>query len=276
MKKGKDPKGVRRAVQPSSRKREAAAGGKLKRAPLLPLRNNAGRPTQKEIERRKDHVLEVAADLFVTHGYMGVSLVEISKRAGVATRTVYQHFGDKETLFKTVVSARELSPMNERPSIEKGDTLFGLLMRLSHYVCDVAFRDRSVDLMRLIIAETQRFPDTAKKITNAALNALLHNLSGVFQQLEEVGAIKQDDHALTSRLFLDLILGFAPLRYYTNWEAHSPTDTELAAKVDLFVMGRFGPDAAKTSKTRRIAAPAVAGEARTSSLVRRREKALEN
>jgi len=226
------------------------------------MRNNAGRPTLKEIERRKHHVLEVAADLFVRHGYMGVSLVEIAKRAGVATRTVYQHFGDKESLFKTVMSGRELSPIKERPVLEKGDTLYALLMRLSHYVCDAAFRDRSVDLMRLIIAETQRFPETAKKVTDAALHALLHNLSNVFQQLEDAGAIKRNDHALTSRLFLDLILGFAPLRHYTNWEAHLPTDAELGTKVDLFILGRFGPEVAKTAKTRRLALPVAAGDAR--------------
>jgi len=53
----------------------------------------AGRPTLVELERRKRKVLEVATKLFVRDGYSATSLVDIAKGAGVATRTVYQHFG---------------------------------------------------------------------------------------------------------------------------------------------------------------------------------------
>jgi AcrR family transcriptional regulator len=218
---------------------------------LRPLRNQAGRPTQQDIDRRKRHVIEVAMNLFLTRGYLGVSLVQIAKNAGVATRTVYQHFGNKETLFRTVISARELSPMNERPDLRNVETLFELLMRLAHYVSDVALNGRSVSLMRLIIAEAQRFPEITKKVADAGLNSLLNTLSQVFDQLEKASAIPGDDHALTARLFIDLILGFGPLRRYANWEANFPAEEELESKVSLFVLGRFGPEVAKMAKKRK-------------------------
>ena len=69
--------------------------------------NSAGRPTLDELERRKAKVMKVATDLFVRQGYAATSLVDIAKQAGVATRTLYQHFGDKEAMFQSVMYARD-------------------------------------------------------------------------------------------------------------------------------------------------------------------------
>ena len=76
--------------------------------------NQAGRPTAVELERRKGRVMEVATALFVANGYAATSLVDIARGAGVATRTLYRHFGDKEALFREVIFARDAqyAPVN--------------------------------------------------------------------------------------------------------------------------------------------------------------------
>ncbi|MFC4595698.1 TetR/AcrR family transcriptional regulator [Sphingobium tyrosinilyticum] len=63
----------------------------------------AGRPTLEEIERRKARALEVATDLFVSKGYAATSFIEIAAISGVASGTLYHHFGDKEQMFRRVV-----------------------------------------------------------------------------------------------------------------------------------------------------------------------------
>lgn len=58
----------------------------------------------RSIEKRRA-MLEAARELFVTQGYELASVDAIAARAGVSKRTVYDHFGDKETVFAAVLDA---------------------------------------------------------------------------------------------------------------------------------------------------------------------------
>ncbi len=61
-----------------------------------------GRP--KDLTKRAS-ILEAAKRMFTEHGFDGASMDQIATEAGVSKLTVYSHFGDKETLFSTVVKA---------------------------------------------------------------------------------------------------------------------------------------------------------------------------
>ena len=50
-------------------------------------------------------ILEAAKQLFVQHGFAGVSMDQIAAAAGVSKLTLYSHFGDKENLFIAAVQA---------------------------------------------------------------------------------------------------------------------------------------------------------------------------
>ena len=125
--------------------------------------NQAGRPTAAELERRKARVLTVATELFVQNGYAATSLVDIARSAGVATRTLYQHFGDKEALFREVIYARDDAGALKKPKLRNGDTLYTALMRTAKYAFDVTYRDKSIGLMRLMIAESNRFRNSCRR-----------------------------------------------------------------------------------------------------------------
>ena len=129
-----------------------------KRHPPQTTRTPAGRPTPAELERRKLRVLEVATDLFVEQGYAGTSFVEIARAAGVGANLIYQHFGDKEQLFREVIFARRTNPMEDAPRYVPGDSLRDALMRMAGYAIDVSLRPRTLGLMRLIIAPPRPRP----------------------------------------------------------------------------------------------------------------------
>ena len=48
---------------------------------------------------RSEQLLDVAEELFTTHGYEGVSIEDIARAAGVTRPVVYQHFPSKEGVF---------------------------------------------------------------------------------------------------------------------------------------------------------------------------------
>ncbi|QFU88401.1 TetR/AcrR family transcriptional regulator [Amycolatopsis sp. YIM 10] len=54
-------------------------------------------------EAKRTAILDAAEALFVSDGYELTSVDAISARAGVSKRTVYDHFGDKQTLFRSVL-----------------------------------------------------------------------------------------------------------------------------------------------------------------------------
>lgn len=210
-------------------------------------RNQAGRPTEDELARRKDRIREVATALFVRDGYAATSLVDIAKYAGVATRTVYQHFGDKEAIFRNVMYAPETAAVFEPPEIRGDDTLFESMMRAAQYVYEVSFRPNTIDLMRLAIAESKRFPDLVQKLTHATYERFRANVRHIFEEAITRGLVDDPDPAISADLFIDLILGTTPVLIYTGWES-SPTNLQLETKVDLFIKGRFGPKAVKTAR----------------------------
>ena len=183
--------------------RRAAKSEKMKK----PRKNQAGRPTLAELERRKATVMEVATELFVTQGYAETSLVDIAKKAGVATRTLYQHFGDKEAIFREVAYARRSASMMPRSTPDENATVFEALSTEAQQLLDYVLADRSVDMMRLMVAESRRFPDMMKKIANATFARLLLNITHMFETLAQRGQIPDGDHAESAQMFADLMLG---------------------------------------------------------------------
>lgn len=214
--------------------------------------NQAGRPTAAELERRKARVMQVATELFVTNGYAATSLVDIARGAGVATRTLYQHFGDKEAMFREVIYARDSVGALDKPGLRNGDTLFSALMRTGQYVYDVTFREQSIGLMRLMIAESARFPGFMKQVGNSIFGRFRKNVEKVFTALEAAGMIPKGDHARSAELFFDLVLGSHPIMTYTNWDADPPTRKDLEERVELFIRGRFDAKTAASARTKKV------------------------
>ena len=54
-------------------------------------------------EGKKTAILDAAEALFIAEGYERASVDAIAARAQVSKRTVYDHFGDKETIFLRVL-----------------------------------------------------------------------------------------------------------------------------------------------------------------------------
>ena len=47
-----------------------------------------------------DHVVDIAAEVFASHGFSGVGMRELSRRCEVSPPTLYYYFGSKEALFE--------------------------------------------------------------------------------------------------------------------------------------------------------------------------------
>lgn len=247
-----------RTTASPARKTPAAAAPP--KAPARRKRNRAGRPTADELERRKLRVLNVATDMFVSRGYAATTLLDIAKKSGVATRTLYQHFGDKEAIFREVIFARDTAVVPP-PVHNDGEALATVLHRAALYAYDVALRPRSIELMRLMIAESARFPELMTKVATATFSRFTGNLAVLFRQLAKADLLPKGDHDQSADLFADLLLGNRTVMIYFGWLSTPPTDKDIRVKVDLFIRGRFGAEYAQPAARRapRKRAPSVRG-----------------
>lgn len=217
--------------------------------------NQAGRPTAAELERRKAKVMEVATELFVHHGYAATSLVDIARGAGVATRTLYQHFGDKEALFRDVIFARDTGAILAPPVLETGDTLQSALMKTARYMHTYSLRPRPIDLMRLMIAESKRFPELMRGVATAAFARFRRNIARMFESLVKAKLIPDGDNDRRSELFSDLILGSAPVMTYAEWITARTSEPDIEERVKLFILGAFGPGVARKADLKKAKLP---------------------
>jgi AcrR family transcriptional regulator len=65
-----------------------------------------GRPMNKNVERgqaTRAHLVDVATQLFATHGYDGTSIEAVLAEAGVSRGSLYHHFPGKDALFWAVL-----------------------------------------------------------------------------------------------------------------------------------------------------------------------------
>ena len=53
----------------------------------------------REKSETRDKILDAARELFITHGYEGVSMRKVAEKIEYSPTAIYVHFADKEDLF---------------------------------------------------------------------------------------------------------------------------------------------------------------------------------
>lgn len=72
----------------------------------MTIRGKAAATKAEEGIRTRQHLLDVAEELFAQHGLEGVSLRAVTSAAGLATGAVHYHFGTREALVAAVAARR--------------------------------------------------------------------------------------------------------------------------------------------------------------------------
>ena len=172
-----------------------------------------GRPP-KELEGQVDErILNAARKIFLGRGFDGASMDEIAVAARAGKPTIYARFGDKRALFTAVVTRDVLSRIaqfnSETPT---GGTIEERLARVAIAMLHWTLENERMALMRLAIAEAQRFPDLASTVSRAA-RQLSTEVAARFQgemaqsgELATLPAFTPESLATTARFFLDLVI----------------------------------------------------------------------
>jgi len=165
----------------------------------------------RRIERSRAAILTGAATVFLRHGYDRASVDDIAREAGVAKRTVYNVFPDKEALFRETI--RVAIEIAERFSAELAAETGRMqdanrdIPRIARRLASAVLRGPVLPLRRLLVSEARRFPEFAREYRRRAPEAVLLALSEALQALADTGQLRLDDPAIAAEHLAFLIMG---------------------------------------------------------------------
>ena len=162
-------------------------------------------------ERKRRVIVEAASDLFLRHGFLGVSMDEVAARAAVSKQTLYKQFANKQALFVGVVQVMtgEASSRVQAAMIEPDDPaqLSAQLHAHGHRLLEIVLTPRLMQLRRLVIGEAGRFPELGRALYDGGPGSSMAMLAATFARWAERGLLSLDDPAMAASHFNWLIMG---------------------------------------------------------------------
>jgi AcrR family transcriptional regulator len=111
-------------------------------------------------QQRKARILSAATKLFLSQGYGETSIDAIVEQSGGSKATLYSYYPTKADLFRAVVDS--IVTTHEGPELATFENVRETLVNFAEHRLGIVFSNKHRALMRLIIAERERFPDIAR------------------------------------------------------------------------------------------------------------------
>ena len=186
--------------------------------------------------RKRKAIVEAATTTFLRTGYLGTSMDEIAALAGVSKQTVYKHFADKRRLFSEVVisTVNEASDPVHDEVLELRDSgdLEADLRDLARRQLTLVMQPRLMQLRRLVIAESSRFPELGRTFYEQGPGRTIAALAATFERLAARGLLDVADPNLAAAQFNWLVMS-APLNEAMLLGHDDPvTESELERHAD--------------------------------------------
>jgi AcrR family transcriptional regulator len=129
---------------------------------VIRKRRGAGRPAACEVAGRMEHLLDIATNVFLKHGYENANVSDITTRAGASKKTIYSRYPTKADLFIAVITRKtnELQEIYAKTLVLKEPLAkiledFGMSLLLSQSNPELRA------LYQVVVAESPEFPKLA-------------------------------------------------------------------------------------------------------------------
>ncbi len=203
-----------------------------------------GRPSRTAAEALGERILDVATQLFLSHGYGATSIEAVARRARVSKRTFYHRFENKPALFAAVVHRiiAGLRPPADVPLLQ-GDDLAAILRGLATLILRAALSPQAIALHRLIVAESARFPQLAAVVAEEGSAAeAIRLIAGLLERETRAGNIALKNPVFGAQQFLHMVIALPQRRAMGLGPPMTPVEIEAWGRdvVDLFLNGCGG------------------------------------
>ncbi len=183
-------------------------------------------------EAKTAAILKGAMKEFLENGYAATSMDKVAKEAGVSKATVYSHFGDKENLFSTMIQDlvqdkfQTIMGLQQPQSLEQNPQKV-LKAMASKMLSNCQKEEDFHNLIRIIIGESERFPELAKAYVNNLAKPGIKALTQYFQLHPQ---LKIEDSEATARVMVGTLVYFVMLQEMLHGKDILPLDGNRVIK----------------------------------------------
>jgi TetR/AcrR family transcriptional regulator, mexJK operon transcriptional repressor len=184
---------------------------------------------------KRQAIVRAARRVFLAHGYTDAGVDAIAAEAGVSKQTVYNHFGDKERLFRSVMHdtleavGHGLGPAPSPDALAESTDLERDLRTLGRALARSVLQEDVAALRRVLMAELDRHPELMD-VWGAKGRELQRSLARAIQRQAQRGALDVADPDLAAEQLVQLTAGTTLTR--TRFGVRRLSDAELARAVD--------------------------------------------
>jgi len=115
-------------------------------------------------EELREHILWQAKDVFLELGFERASMDVVAARAETSKRSLYAHYENKEKLFLAVVDfVRDRLRGRLKPPGDYSAEPEAALVEFCGRYLQILWYEKSIQMVRLCIAEMARFPDASAR-----------------------------------------------------------------------------------------------------------------
>src|ERR1700722_1024832 len=120
-------------------------------------------PVRTGRDEKRDAILRIALEAFLTEGYAATSMSSIAAKVGGSKATLYNYFASKEELFSVVIGEKCKDFHDQLfESVSHDADIRAALIGIAERMIRLVVSDEKIAIYRLITAETARFPELGR------------------------------------------------------------------------------------------------------------------
>ncbi|MEM8570080.1 MAG: TetR/AcrR family transcriptional regulator [Pseudomonadota bacterium] len=205
---------------------DLAEVSEAKQAPQPP--RSRGRPPALCPEKRRDMILDAMERVLGTKGLRGATMAAIAAEARMSKRTLYEVFGDRDSLFSACVRRIRASFLHSLDDAERALPLADRLRLL--FTPSIGYTDPPKAILRAVISEAPAQPELARRFLRegpfALREAIRSELDRAVAQGEVAISDTQSAAAILCRMACD-----SPIDKLIDPDLRQPSEAEIDARL---------------------------------------------
>lgn len=170
-----------------------------------------GRPDPQRAMELDRRVLEVATEMFVTHGFAGTSVERIAAEAEIGKLTIYRRYPSKDALFFAVVkSLGDVLTQAHADALKSSPEPLVQLKLSSRAIVEVVVKPSTIAIYRILLTEASRFPELTAWVQANVMQPIDALIRQLIIDAREAGQLRADlDPETALRALSGMLTGWA-------------------------------------------------------------------
>jgi AcrR family transcriptional regulator len=153
----------------------------------------------------REAIVAAAERLFLERGFGAVSMDELAEAAGVARRTLYNQFANKEEIFREMLlNVSHQLEDTFPPGIETQGEVDDVLRLIARTILDLHRHPEYLGFLRMVVADSRQFPWIAEEFA-AVMDPLTERLTRYLAHLTAIGILDCSNPTLAAHQFMGML-----------------------------------------------------------------------